>query len=71
LLHCALSKAGHFDWEDFRLKLIAAISEWENSHELDDLSWSYYERWLTALERLLVEHGLITHEDLLACVNSR
>jgi nitrile hydratase accessory protein len=56
----ALSKAGYFDWEDFRLKLIAAIGEWEDSHRLDDPSW------LTALERLLVEQGLITGEDLAA-----
>jgi nitrile hydratase accessory protein len=67
----ALSKAGHFDWEDFRLKLIAAIGEWEDSHELDDPSWSYYERWLTALERLLIELGLITREDLLARTDTR
>jgi nitrile hydratase accessory protein len=62
----ALSKAGHFDWEDFRLKLIAAIGDWEASHALDDPSWSYYELWLTALERLVVEQGLIAPEDLLA-----
>jgi nitrile hydratase accessory protein len=62
----ALSKAGYFDWEDFRLKLIAAIGEWEDSHRLDDPSWSYYERWLTALERLLVEQGLVAAEDLVA-----
>jgi nitrile hydratase accessory protein len=62
----ALSKAGYFDWEDFRLKLIATIGEWEDSHRLDDPSWSYYERWLTALERLLVEQGLIAAEDLVA-----
>jgi nitrile hydratase accessory protein len=62
----ALSKAGYFDWEDFRLKLIAAIGEWENSHRLDDPSWNYYERWLIALERLLVEQGLIAAEDLVA-----
>ena len=66
----ALSKSGHFDWEDFRLKLIAAIDEWEGSHALDDPSWSYYERWLTALERLLIESGLITREDLLARANA-
>jgi nitrile hydratase accessory protein len=60
----ALSKTGHFDWEDFRQKLISAIGEWEHSHSLDDPSWSYYERWLTALERLLIEERLVTAEDL-------
>ena len=60
----ALSKSGHFDWEDFRQKLISAISEWEASHALDDPSWSYYERWLTALEQLLVQEQIVTEEDL-------
>jgi nitrile hydratase accessory protein len=60
----ALSKKGHFDWEDFRQKLISAIGEWEHSHSLDDPSWSYYERWLTALERLLIEEKVVTAEDL-------
>ncbi|MPZ54980.1 MAG: nitrile hydratase accessory protein [Rhizobiales bacterium] len=62
----ALSKSGHFDWEDFRQKLIAAIGEWESSHSLDNPSWSYYERWLTALERLVVEQRLATPEELAA-----
>ena len=60
----ALSKTGHFDWEDFRQQLIAAIGEWEKSHPLDDPSWSYYECWLTALERLVVERQLVAPEDL-------
>jgi nitrile hydratase accessory protein len=60
----ALSKAGHFDWEDFRQNLITAIGEWENSHSLDDASWSYYERWLTALERVVIEAELVTVDDL-------
>jgi nitrile hydratase accessory protein len=66
----ALSKTGHFDWEDFRQKLIAAIGEWEDTHSLEDPSWSYYERWLTALERLLVEEKLVTTEDLAAYLPS-
>ncbi len=60
----ALSRTGRFDWEDFRQELIKAIGEWEISHSLEDPSWSYYERWLTALERLLIETQLVTAEDL-------
>jgi hypothetical protein len=47
-------------------KLISAIGEWESSHSLDDSSWSYYERWLTALERLVIEERLVTPEELTA-----
>jgi nitrile hydratase accessory protein len=67
----ALSRTGHFDWEDFRQKLIAAIGEWEHAHLLDDPSWSYYERWLTALERLLIEEQLVTAEELVARLASQ
>jgi nitrile hydratase accessory protein len=66
----ALSKSGHFDWEDFRQKLISAIGEWEESRALEDPSWSYYERWLTALERLLVQEQIVTAEDLAARLGS-
>ena len=62
----ALSRSGHFDWEDFRQQLIAAIGEWEASNELDDSSWNYYERWLTALERLIIEKELVKPEELAA-----
>lgn len=62
----ALSKSGHFEWEEFRQQLIAAIAEWEESHALDDPSWSYYERWLTALERVLVAKRIARPEDLAA-----
>ena len=62
----ALSKSGHFDWEEFRQQLIAVIAEWEQAHALDDTSWNYYERWLTALERVIVEKQLIRPEEIAA-----
>ena len=62
----ALSKTGHFDWEDFRQNLIVAISEWERTHALDDTSWSYYDLWLTALGRVLVESHVATAEEITA-----
>ncbi len=60
----ALSKTGHFDWEDFRQNLIAVVAEWECAHALDDQSWSYYEMWQSALERVLLEGGLVKAEEL-------
>src|SRR5262245_51180437 len=62
----ALSRSGHFDWEDFRQQLITAIGEWEAAHDLGDASWDYYERWLTALERLIIEKQLLKPEELAA-----
>jgi nitrile hydratase accessory protein len=54
----ALAKQGVFEWEDFRAGMIAAIADWESSHELDDPSWSYYEIWLEVLERMMSRAGL-------------
>jgi nitrile hydratase accessory protein len=60
----ALSKKGHYEWEDFRQELIASIAEWEASHDKDDADWDYYQRWLLALEHLAIESELIDPEEL-------
>ncbi len=60
----ALAKKGHYEWEDFRQELIAAIDEWESEHNLDDPSWDYYQHWLIALERLAIESELIDQQEL-------
>ena len=60
----ALSKSGYFDWEDFRQQLIAVIGEWERTHDLGDSSWNYYECWLAALERVIVDKALLAPEEV-------
>ncbi|GBD14754.1 High-molecular weight cobalt-containing nitrile hydratase subunit beta [bacterium HR25] len=52
------------DWEEFRRRLIEEIGHWEGQQGADQASWSYYERWLAALERLLVERGLLSAEEI-------
>ena len=53
------------DWEEFRGRLIEEIAAWEHGHpgESGD-AYSYYERWLAALERLVLERGLVTAAEL-------
>ena len=60
----ALSRQGHFEWEDFRQELIAAIERWEATHALDDASWNYYDQWLAALEAAVVKSGLGTRREI-------
>ncbi|MDA0824447.1 MAG: nitrile hydratase accessory protein [Proteobacteria bacterium] len=60
----ALSKDGHYDWEDFRQGLMGSIAKWEGTHALDDTSWDYYQRWLGALEQVLVAHGVVNSVEL-------
>ena len=65
-----LSRAGYFEWEDFRQQLIAAIARWEASHALDDTSWNYYECWLAALEATIVQAGLLSGAELEAALTA-
>jgi nitrile hydratase accessory protein len=54
-----LHKAGRFDWEDFRQRLIARIAEWEAGDESFDGVYGYYTHWLAALEDVLHESRLV------------
>ncbi|MEM8810470.1 MAG: nitrile hydratase accessory protein [Cyanobacteria bacterium P01_G01_bin.38] len=60
----ALSKQGHYEWEEFRQTLIATIAEWEATHALDDPEWDYYQCWLTALEKVAIASGVIEAGEL-------
>ena len=51
-----------FDWNEFRNELIEEIAEADR----DNPTATYYERWLEAFEHLLVEKGLLTHDELSA-----
>lgn len=66
----------HAAWEKrvFGLNLaVGALGKWnidmsrysrERQHPVDYLKQSYYENWLVGLERLVVESGLVTSEEL-------
>ena len=54
----ALSDKETFAWERFRQELIAEIGAWQG----DD--WSYYERWLAALEHVLLEGGVLDKAEI-------
>jgi nitrile hydratase accessory protein len=60
----ALSKQGHYEWEEFRQTLMATIKEWEDTHELDDPEWDYYQCWLATLEKLVVKSGVLEPGEL-------
>ena len=66
----------HHEWEQrvFALMLATgALGQWsidvgrharERQHPADYLRHTYYENWLTGLEKLLVERGLVSAEEL-------
>jgi len=56
----ALSDAKAYDWDAFRERLVAEIADAETHGDVS----GYYERWLASFERLLLETGLLTAEEL-------
>ena len=69
-------KQDHPEWYDRAMALTVATNAWgrwnidasrrarEDMHPAQYLGYSYYERWIDALERLMVETDLITEEEL-------
>jgi nitrile hydratase accessory protein len=60
----ALSKAGHFEWEDFRQSLISSIAAWEKDACGGTSTWDYYERYTFALIKVLQQYGIVSPEEL-------
>jgi nitrile hydratase accessory protein len=61
----ALYEEKHYtSWDDFRDRLIQEIAKWEKSEQKDKPDWNYYEQWLKALERLVVETGMLDKSDI-------
>ena len=54
----ALSEGDAFEWERFRQELISEIGGWQGEQ------WSYYERWLAALEQLLLADGMLAAAEI-------
>ena len=59
-LAVSLSDAGVVEWPKFREALVTAIKE----SERDKDGRSYYQQWLSALEKVALEKGLVTEESM-------
>lgn len=59
-LAVALNDRKLYDWDDFREHLIARIAAGDAAGDAS----VYYERWLAALEALLLERGLVTRDEI-------
>jgi nitrile hydratase accessory protein len=61
----AAHQALKFDWHDFQGALISAIQEWEAMATPNrGAKWSYYEHWVTALEHVMSQRGVLDTPDL-------
>ena len=59
----ALHEKLGFPWSEFQQELIAAVRRWE-AEQTDLEEWSYYERWLAALEELARTKGWLSPTEL-------
>ena len=55
-----LNEGGAYEWGEFQRRLAEAIAD----APPDDEGSVYYERWLASLERLLLENGMVSREEL-------
>ena len=70
-LALSLSKAGYFEWEDFRQSLITAIAHWESAPCEGQPRWDYYERFLEALLDVVGSSGVLSRDELAQVVVAR
>ncbi|MGH8779873.1 nitrile hydratase accessory protein [Paraburkholderia sp.] len=70
-LALSLSKAGCFEWEDFRQSLIASIAKWEAADCTNPPRWDYYERFLEALLDVVESSGTLSAAELKAVLTAR
>ena len=59
-----LSKQGYFEMEEFRQVMIQLISQWQEIHDLNDNSWSYYSIWTIALEALIYKNKILNQDEV-------
>jgi nitrile hydratase accessory protein len=66
-LAVALCEQGLYQWDEFRDRLIAEIATAERAEGREDARSSppgYYEHWLAAFEKLVIEKGLCMAEQI-------
>jgi nitrile hydratase accessory protein len=63
-LALALSKEGHFEWEDFRQNLISSIAAWEQDACDGKARWDYYESYTMTLIAILEQRGILKPGEL-------
>lgn len=61
----ALEERGVFTWTEWAERLAAEIAHAQAAGD-PDRGDTYYDHWLAALERVIVERGLLTAADLAA-----
>jgi nitrile hydratase accessory protein len=59
----ALYEADAFPWEEIQQRLINEVENTDDSTMQEDPTEEFYEQWLSAFERLVIEEGIIDMEE--------
>ena len=60
----ALYHQGLYPWDEFRDRLIAEIGAGGDDTASEDPGALYYRQWLASFEKLLVEKGIVSGDEL-------
>ncbi len=66
----ALCECGLFEWDEFREWLIAEIAAADAGRDLSTQPSPYYEHFLAALERLLIDKGICAKAEIERLLNA-
>lgn len=60
----ALCQQGQFPFDDFRWRVVSEIMIWEQASRGKEETFRFWERWLLALERAVVDRGFLSREEI-------
>lgn len=60
----ALCQEGRFPFDDFRWRVVSEIMMWEQASRGQEENFRFWERWLLALERAVVDRGMLSREEI-------
>lgn len=60
----ALCQQGRFPFDDLRWRVVSEIMMWQQASRGQEENFRFWERWLRALERTLVDRGLLSWEEI-------
>jgi nitrile hydratase accessory protein len=66
----ALCERGLFEWDEFRERLIEEIAAADAGRDAPAQPSPYYEHFLAALERLLIDKGICVKEEIERLMNA-
>ncbi len=60
----ALCQEGRFPFDDFRWRVVSEIMMWQQKDRGREENFRFWERWLRALERTVVDRGFLSWEEI-------